>query len=206
MPDDDNNQINSNNYGPISQSGDAYQYIYSNLNVSPKQIILYAKTDIKPIQLFLVLGIVFSILAAVEFFVQEFKAPIIISSLFGILMMIVLSTFALKKANEFNFKNGKFRSWYCDGAITLRAHGSNGKPIDINYKFYEDIWKIEYKTNFFDNGVLSFYLIDRKDHKPIKKVIVFKSAAEACYIYDSFYDQERIKAFLEQKDQSTTSI
>lgn len=186
----------------VTQTGNIN--IYNALNVSPKQIKLYALTDIKWLNLWFRVMIIILAIAVIGI-IQEHNIPISISLPIGIIFIIAL-IFCPKILEFYNYKNKKFRSEYCDGIVTLRSHKKVFFATDITYKFYEDIWKIEHKTNFFDNGVLSFYLIDRKDHKPIKKVIIFKSAAETCYIYDSFYDQERIKAFLEQKDQSTTSI
>lgn len=175
----------------------------ASLKISPKKVEIYAAHDIKWLKLYFIFGIACLVVGFTQFLNEKFNIPILFFFIVDLFVFVSFSHMLLKILDKYNFKNAKFYSAYCDGVIQLHSH-LNGKITNKIFEFYTDIWRVEYKKNIFGNGVLFFYLL--LNDKPTKKVVIFELDAEARYVYDSFYDQERIKNFLEQKEQSNTII
>lgn len=113
---------------------------------------------------------------------------LIISSILTVAIMLPYMDFM----NNMFFKFSGLNITYKDGTIEYK-----GKQ----YKFYDDIWDIEFKKGKFGMSArLIIYLIDEKlKYSPIPPEfeISFMVNSRAKYVYDSFHSEERRKKYLE---------
>lgn len=66
----------------------------------------------------------------------------------------------------------------------------------ISREFYREIWDIKYKPLLFrDGAVLTIYGVNAVKNRPYKNTIKFMRDSDAKYIYDSFWNRERIERF-----------
>jgi len=62
-------------------------------------------------------------------------------------------------------------------------------------KFYDDIWDIELKETWLGHGKLRYFGIHKVSNKPYSRKITVMDYAQAKYIYDSFWNVEKIEEF-----------
>ena len=80
--------------------------------------------------------------------------------------------------------------------LKVKYHDGVLDYANIKRKFYSEIWDIKYKKHFIGKGAtLTIYAMNEEKKIPYKDIIRFKDDAKAKYMYDSFWNHERIKKF-----------
>jgi len=184
---------NDSIFNQVGRDQNNYNLI-SNLKIPPKDIhlIAYESTNLLKFSTSIItLIVVFFLLrqfyhlvpAALDFPTFPYDAQFVIGISF--ILSIICIDYCLV------YKSQKWRVEYQDGTLKFR---------NKSYRFYEDIWDIEYiPSKFLFRGKLILYIINSTTKTPYEETITFEYKARAKYVYDSFWNQKRINTYLQEK-------
>lgn len=178
-----NNNINQNGTQQINYN------LVNNLKVLPKDIDLVATINNRwfPIVYLLVSVPLFGFILHTffKFFTNTpFFLGFIICGLFMIIWIVVLLDLADKISHKFSI----WHVHYKDGSLIIKNN---------IYRFYDDIWDIEYNPSYFGlSGKLVLYIIHPETKNPFQLVLSFTYKSKAKYLFDSFFNPDRIQKHL----------
>ena len=180
---------NAQEHTNINKDG-AQNFNYNMINAlkrTPKEIDLVAIVNNN---WFTAFTMFFLFIVTIAEFILVAKSGIDVFIGFGICAFTIsfLMIAILEIADKFARKFPRWHLKNVDGTITYDKQ---------EYRFYENIWDMQYKPNFTGfGGRLVMYVLNPETKNPFELRVNFAFRAKAKYIYDSFHNQNRISAYL----------
>ncbi len=174
---------NTENNKNVTQNSYNNTYnLVTSLSVQPEAIKLEAIVNHNWIVYLLMFGQIYIVFSLVFYF-QNSE----LLNLYIVFETLVFFFGVVYGLNKLLFKFSALHVVYENGTIKI-----NGKDRE----FYKDIWKMTYKKDYLSEGAsISVYGVDKDSKRPYKYKLNFMLDGEARYVYDSFWNEERIEEF-----------
>ena len=171
-----------------SYNGNTYNFI-KNLNREPRNIRVHAVRNYLSYYFILASIIAFLVFLSITFVGYSIDNDFLQDN--NIVLLVAFSVSVVTGASSsilFFDKVFKKVKW---GYVLYK-----NKTIIYNLKrekFYDDIWDIELKETWLGYGRLRYFGVTKRTDKPYYREITLMNYAQAKYIYDSFWNAERVE-------------